>query len=259
MTMDKRRALITGGGRGIGKELVRLFAEAGHRVVFTYRPNDESKRRAESLLQALPGRDVGILPFEQGDLESHAELIRKVGPIDIVIHNAAVGTKTVEYVAPTPRTQDEAFFRINSLGPMWLTDDLLPGMKERGYGKIVFISSVDGGITHFPKFRQADGMSKAALAFLGRQLAATVAHDPIDVFTVCPGGTDTPMFQASTLDKLSAEERARLEASLPGGRLIRPEEIAALCLQLCREESRIMRGAVIDASLGLGVRPDSMM
>ncbi|MBD4120535.1 SDR family oxidoreductase, partial [Xanthomonas citri pv. citri] len=83
----------------------------------------------------------------------------------------------------------------------------------RGHGKILFMSSVDGGITHFPRFRAADGMSKAAVAFLGRQLAATYACTGIDVFTVCPGATDTPMFQASTLNALSSEQRRVLEAS----------------------------------------------
>ena len=75
------------------------------------------------------------------------------------------------------------------------------------------------------------------------------------VFSVGPGATDTPMFQASTLRGLTAEQRQALESSLPGGRLIEAREIADLCFYLCRDEARILRGAVIDASLGLGVCP----
>ena len=251
-----RRVLLTGGNGGIGVELIRVFAEAQYHVTFTYRPDEDSRRRAIDLMERFDSRRVDALPLDVGNPASHADLIERLSaPVDIVIHNAGVGTKTVERVASSPKAQDEVFFRVNALGPLWLTDDLLTGMRERGRGKIVFVSSVDGGITHFPRFRAADGMSKAAVAFLGRQLAASLAHTGIDVFTVCPGATDTPMFQASTLRGLTPEQRRALESSLPGGRLIEAREIADLCFYLCRDEARILRGAVIDASLGLGVCP----
>lgn len=251
-----RRVLLTGGNGGIGIELIRVFAEAQYHVTFTYRPDEESRGRALDLIERFGNRRVEALPLDVGNRASHAELIERLsGPVDVVIHNAGVGTKTVERVTSIPKAQDEVFFRVNALGPLWLTEDLLPAMRERGTGKVVFVSSVDGGITHFPRFRAADGMSKAAVAFLGRQLAASLALTGIDVFTVCPGATDTPMFQASTLRDLTPEQRQTLESSLPGGRLIEAREIADLCLYLCRDEARILRGAVIDASLGLGVCP----
>lgn len=254
-----RHVLITGGSGGIGIELIRVFTQASDHVTFTYRPGEDSRQRALSLVETFQDHHVVALPLDVGDRESHAQLMRALDkPVDIMIHNAGVGTKTVERAASTYKGQDEAFFRVNAIGPLWLSEDLLPSMRESGGGKILFVSSVDGGITHFPRFRAADGMSKAAVAFLGRQLAATLAYTGIDVFTVCPGATDTPMFQASTLQGLSAEQRRALEASLPGGRLIEPREIADLCLYLCRDEARILRGAVIDASLGLGVCPAVM-
>ncbi len=257
--MDRKHVLITGGVGGIGVELVRLFAQAAYRVSFTYRPGEESRQRAQALLAEVGEEGVHAVELDVGDRQSHARLMDALSlPLDIVIHNAGVGTKTVERAAVTYKEQDEVFFRVNTLGPLWLSEDVIPGMLARGHGKILLMSSVDGGITHFPRFRAADGMSKAAVAFLGRQLAATYACTGIDVFTVCPGATDTPMFQASTLDALSAEQRRLLEASLPGGRLIAPREIADLCFYLCRDEARILRGAVIDASLGLGVCPAVM-
>lgn len=256
----RRRVLITGGCGGIGIELIRVFAEASDHVTFTFRPGEESRRRALDLVEKFRGHEVEAVPLDVGDRESHEQLMRSLTePVDIVIHNAGVGTKTVERAASTYKGQDEAFFRVNAIGPLWLSEDLLPRMQARGRGKLLFMSSVDGGITHFPRFRAADGMSKAAVAFLGRQLAATLACTGIDVFTVCPGATDTPMFQASTLNGLSPEQRRALEATLPGGRLIEPREIADLCFYLCREEARILRGAVIDASLGLGVCPAVML
>jgi NAD(P)-dependent dehydrogenase (short-subunit alcohol dehydrogenase family) len=98
-------------------------------------------------------------------------------------------------------------------------------------------------------------MSKAALAHLGRQLAAETVHEPIDVFTVCPGAVDTPMFRGSSVDHLSEAERAALMQRLPGGRMIEPGEIADLVVYLCSEAGRVLHGAVIDASFGAGVRP----
>ncbi|MCC4595628.1 SDR family oxidoreductase [Xanthomonas campestris pv. phormiicola] len=258
-SLRNKHALITGGAGGIGIELIDVFVQADCRVTFTHRPGDDSTRRASALVQRFGAERVAACALDVGDRDSHARFMQALtAPVDIVIHNAGVGTKTVERAAATYKEQDEAFFRVNTLGPLWLTEDLLPGMQARGQGKVLFMSSVDGGITHFPRFRAADGMSKAAVAFLGRQLAATCACSGIDVFTVCPGATDTPMFQASTLNALSADQRQALEASLPGGRLIHPREIAELCLYLCRDEARILRGAVIDASLGLGVCPGVM-
>ena len=82
--------------------------------------------------------------------------------------------------------------------------------------------------------RLADGMSKAAVAFLARQLAAENVHTGVDVFCLCPGATDTPMFQASSLNHLSPEARAAFESSLAQKRLIDPKEIAQQIVFLCR-------------------------
>jgi NAD(P)-dependent dehydrogenase (short-subunit alcohol dehydrogenase family) len=128
-------------------------------------------------------------------------------------------------------------------------------MLERGRGTIILVSSVIGGITQFPHLHLADGMSKAALAYMGRHLQALHARDPIDVFTICPGATETPMFEASTLGALEPAARVRYTDGLPGRRLIDPAEIARLAVWLSGEEARVLRGAVLDASLGLGVAP----
>lgn len=145
-------------------------------------------------------------------------------------------------------------FEINALGVLWLTEAIIPRMKHQG-GKIINISSVGGGIFHYPGFVLADGMSKAALTFMTKQLAAEHAHTNIDIFAVCPGATDTDMFQSSTLNKLSDDQRNAFIDELPKKRLIHPDEIALICEFLAREESTVMHGAVIDASLGLGVSP----
>ncbi len=245
--------LITGGSSGIGAAMVRAFAAAGYRVCFTYRTGRE---RAEKLATELGGRDVAYLPLDLGNRESHRELLRLLpGPVDVLVNNAGLGTRTVEQVSSDVHEQDAALMMVNAVGSLWLVRDLRPAMEARGFGKIILISSVGGGVTQFPSFHLADGMSKAALAYLGRHLQARHVHDPIDVFTICPGATETPMLEASTLAALEPDERRRLIDALPARRLIDPGEIAALAVWLCTDAARILRGAVLDASLGLGSHP----
>jgi NAD(P)-dependent dehydrogenase (short-subunit alcohol dehydrogenase family) len=132
-------------------------------------------------------------------------------------------------------------------------------MLERGSGKIILLSSVGGGVTQFPGFNYADGMSKAAIAFLGRTLGADLAQSGVDVFTICPGATNTPMFQASTLNHLNDEGQKNVIASLPKMRLIDPREIAELGYFLTTDAGRVLHGAVLDASMGLGVNPGLLL
>ena len=195
--------------------------------------------------------------LDQGNWMSHQRLAAQLpGPIDVLINNAAVGSRTIQrYVMGPDHEQEAAFLQINSVGPLWLIRQFLPGMVERGYGKVVNIASVGGGIATFPGFHIADGMSKAALAYLTRHLAAELVHEPIDVFAVCPGAVGTGMLEASTLAGLTVDQRRALETRLPGGRLIRPEEVAEVVWWLASGHAHLLHGAIIDASMGLGVHP----
>jgi NAD(P)-dependent dehydrogenase (short-subunit alcohol dehydrogenase family) len=252
-----RTILITGGSSGIGRACVARFAAGGDRVWFTYRTGRERAREIVTELGGDTGPEVEAFEFDQGDWASHEQLVNRLpGPVDVLVNNAAIGSRTVEHqVAGSDMERTAAFLRINAVGPLWLTQQVLPSMIERGYGKIINIASVGGGIAAFPGFHVADGMSKAALAYLTRHLAAELAHQPVDVFAVCPGAVQTPMLEASTLSGLSAPERRALEARLPGGRLLCPDEVAAVVWWLTGPEAALLHGAVIDASMGLGVHP----
>ena len=249
----RRTVLITGGSSGIGQAMVREFAGAGYPVWFTYHTGHA---RAEKLIAEFARGDLRAFQLELGARDSHRKLMEELpGPVDILVNNAGLGSKTVAKISADVHQQDAALMTVNAIGALWLTRDLLPGMEQRRFGKIILVSSVGGGVTQFPSFHLADGMSKAALAYMGKHLQARYARDPIDVFTICPGATDTPMFEASTLSGRDETAREALIDSLPGRRLIDPAEIAKLALWLCTDEARVLRGAVLDASLGMGVHP----
>jgi len=245
-----RTVLITGGNSGIGAAMVRKFRSEGFTVWYTYLSGIES----ESSISSQAG--TRAFPLDLGDRASIESLVKTLPSIpEIVIHNAGVGSATVKRVSDLAHQQDEALIKINAIGTLWLNDLLLPHFKKRDFGTIIFLSSVGGGITQVPGFRYADGMSKAAIAFLGRILAADLAKSGINVFTICPGATSTPMFEASTLAGLDQSSREELIAALPKGRMIEAEEIAALAHFLTTDAAKPLHGAVLDASMGLGVNP----
>jgi len=245
--------LITGGTGGIGQALVSTFARRGDEVIFTCHSDRE---KCAALEDALCDYSVKGIAFHLGELASHRSLYQSLPEsVDILINNAALGSATVARQSADSHDQDRRLFEVNVLGPLWLTQEILGRMRRQGRGKIINISSVGGGIYQYPGFKLADGMSKAAIAHMSKQLAAELVHEPIDVFAVCPGATRTSMFDASTLSRLDAAAQQALIQNLPKGRLIEPQEIADLCLFLGSDLSQVLHGAVIDASMGLGVNP----
>lgn len=246
-----KKTLITGGSSGIGKSLVRKFAMGGHEVLFTYRTG---KNAADELMSSLQDFRVKAFHWDATDIDSLHKLREATGPVDVLINNAGLGSATVKKWTDDAFEQDRLLMLANAVAPLWMCRAYLPEMKTDG-GTVINIASVGGGITQFPGFSPADGMSKAALTFLTRQLAAELSHDPVDVFAVCPGATDTPMFGTSTLDDLNEHQKSELLKKLPAGRLIHPDEIAEIALFLCTPQAKVLRGSVLDASLGLGVNP----
>lgn len=253
-----RIALVTGGTGGIGRACVERLAAYGATVALTCVEGGEDPA---AVLAGFNGLPVTVHPLDLRDAASirrcMAGVAARHGRIDVLVNNAAVGSATVAAFSDDLETQDSLMLAINADGTLKMCQQFLalPGVPGR---KLVNISSVGGGVTCFPGFRLSDGMSKAAVAFLTRQLAAEAVHAEVDVFAICPGATNTPMFQASTLSKLSPEERNAFLARLPKGRLIEPAEIAAIVHFLASPGSRVLHGAVLDTSMGLGTRPGLM-
>ncbi|HQV69928.1 MAG: SDR family oxidoreductase [Anaerolineae bacterium] len=256
-----KTAFVTGGLGGIGRACVAALMAHGANVAFTYAEGRESPQDAQNVAALDPAR-LSAHPLDLRSPDSirasFGQALERWGRVDILVNNAAVGSATVAAYADDPFEQDAVMMNINAVGALNVCKAFLDAAQETLSllpRKIINLSSVGGGVQVFPGFRLSDGMSKAAVAFMTRQLAAELAHSRVDVFAICPGATNTGMFQASTLNKMTAQERADFLASLPKGRLIEPAEIANLILFLASEYSTPLHGAVMDASMGLGVRP----
>ena len=263
-------AVVTGALGGIGRATVGRLVRDGWSVAASYAQGVESPETAMAL-QVEHGDRVSLHPLDLADSASIraflAEVLAAWGQLDALINNAAVGSATVANYASDSTKQDELLLHINAAGTLTLTQ-LFVAHLRRQWGekalatlpaaKLVSISSVGGGMAAFPYFRLADGMSKAAVAFMTRQIAAEHVNTPLDVFAICPGATNTGMFQASTLNAMSAAQREAFVGRLPKQRLIEPDEIAELIAFLLTPHSRVLHGAVLDASMGLGGRPGLM-
>lgn len=260
-SLQGKIAFVTGGYGGIGRECVKALLAHGAIVAFTYADGREPEADVLKIVNTEPDRlsahalDLRSIASIQNCL---AQAMTRWGRIDILINNAAVGSATVAAYATDPSEQDSAMLSINADGTLKMCQAFLALMRNKitDYSlKIINLSSVGGGITAFPGFRLSDGMSKAAIAFLTRQLAAELTDSMIDVFAICPGATNTKMFQASTLDAMTPEQRNEFTDHLPKHRLIAPAEIANIIIFLASGYSTPLHGAILDASMGLGVRP----
>jgi len=259
--MKGKVALVSGGMGGVGRETVKTMVAHGLRVLLTFAEGFEDHDQAETFAASLGGdvRVLGLNLMERVSVERCMEAaFEAFGTVDILVNNAAVGSATVAAYGETPGEQDRAMLLINADGTLAMVQAFLAQRARRGIespAKIINLSSVGGGTTQIPGFRLSDGMSKSAIAFLTRALATEHVHDAIDVFAISPGAINTRMLQASTLDKMGEAQRRAYIERMPKRRLIEPSEIAALILFLSSSYSRPLHGSVIDASMGLGVRP----
>lgn len=175
-----RTALVTGASSGIGRETARLLAACGHRVLGTCRNPD-----AMPVTERLPG--VRYLPLDLGDPDSVARCAELAGVVDVLVNNA--GQSQVGSFEEVQRQTLERQFATNVFGPVQLTQLLLPGMRERGYGRVVMVGSMQAS---FPiAFRSSYVASKAALKGFGLALRTEVEPFDVTCSVIEPGSVNT--------------------------------------------------------------------
>jgi NAD(P)-dependent dehydrogenase (short-subunit alcohol dehydrogenase family) len=247
-----RTALVTGGGRGIGRACVLGLARAGIAVAPAARTREETERVADEA-RALGARALAVT-LDVGDAASVDRAVRAVtdalGPVDVLVNNAGIAQS-----APFARTDPELWerhMRVNVTGPYLVTRAVLPGMLARGWGRVVNVASLAG--LYGAPYVTAYVASKHALVGMTRALAMEVSGKGVTVNALCPGYVASDMTWASARNIVAKtgesydDAVAVLARMNPGGRLIEPEEIADALLRLVGDDATNGDAIVMDGS-----------
>lgn len=255
MRLKDKVALITGGGRGIGRAIAFAFAREGARIAVLARTAEQIERVATEIASEC-GVETMHAECDVSIKESveHAFLTarERFGRLDILVNNAGIAES-----APLVRTSDEMWERhinTNLNGTFFCSRAALPFMIEHGWGRIINIASI-AGKTGAP-YISAYTASKHGVIGLTRSVALEVATRGITVNAICPGYVETDMatqaienIKAKTA-KTAEEALDILERMSPQNRLITPEEVAALAVLLASEEGRGINGQAINVDGG---------
>ncbi|UWQ25549.1 acetoacetyl-CoA reductase [Leisingera aquaemixtae] len=232
-----RTAIVTGGSRGIGAAISQALKAQGCNVAATYAGNDEAAAKFTD--------ETGIKTYKWnvGSYEESAAGIAKVeeemGPIDIVVANAGI-TRDAPFHKMTPQQWQEVIDTnltgvFNTVHPVW------PGMRERKFGRVIVISSINGQKGQFAQVNYA--ATKAGDLGIVKSLAQEGARAGITANAVCPGYIATEMVMA-----VPEKVRESIIAQIPAGRLGEPEEIARCVAFLASDESGFINGSTISAN-----------
>lgn len=242
-------ALVTGGGRGIGEAVAWALAESGAAVVVAARSIDQIEAVSASLREA--GHSAYAVRCDVSDPGSIARLIaeaeQRLGTVDVLVNNAGIAAS-----APVERITLEEWnrtFAVNVTGPFLCTQALLPGMRERGWGRIITMASVAAlrGAAYIATYAAS---KHAALGFV-RSAAEELDGSGVTINAVCPGFVDTPLTDAAVANLVAqtgrdeGEARASLLSSIGQTRLITSAEVAEAVLQLCVAGSSGYNGEAI--------------
>lgn len=251
MQLNGKTALITGGGRGIGRAIALTFARHGARIAVAARTAEQVEKVAAEI-----GNNSIALVCDVSDSESvtrmFSDLRERLGDADILVNNAGIAES-----ATFVNTTDELWHRhiaINLSGTFYCTRAALPSMLKKGWGRVINVASI-AAKTGAP-YVAAYTASKHGVLGLTRTVALEVATKGVTVNAICPGYVETEMVsrgieQITTKTGRTAEEALEsLKKMSPQNRLVTPEEVAALALLLASDEGRGINGQGINVDGG---------
>lgn len=244
MFLAGRTALVTGGGRGIGRAIAERLAREGAHVIVTGRTDAEIHEVASE----LGGHAVRMDAADRASVREAVAAIRALGQdVDVLVNNAGFAESV-----PFDRTDDELWDRlleVNVTSAFALCRAFVPRMIERGFGRVVNVASNAGLVGY--GYSVAYCASKHAMVGMTRALAVEIAKTPVTVNAVCPGWTRTRMGEEATAriaKKTGRSEEAAhkaLAGMSPQQRFCEPEEIAHVVAMLCADSARSVHGQAI--------------
>ena len=247
--MQERTALVTGGARGIGRAIALALAADGRAVAVGDVLADEAERTAAEI--ESDGGSSQAVPLDVTDADSVQAAVEAaqgaLGPIEILVNNAGW-----DELMPFLET-DEPFWdrviEINFKGCLRVTRAVLPGMVDRGWGRVVNIGS-DAGRVGSSLESVYSGAKGGVIAFT-KTVAREVARSGVTANAVCPGPTRTPMLEGMAAGPEGEKLIASLERAVPMRRLGEPEDVAAAVAFLASERAGFITGQTLSVSGGL--------
>lgn len=247
--MDNKVALVTGGSRGIGKEIALLLAERGYNLVINYLRNRKAAEETKKLLNEK-GADVLLVRCNVGEPEKIRQMFSEIdqhyGRLDVLINNAASGV-----LRPLMELEENHWdwtMNINSKALLFTAQEAAKRMEKRGGGSIVSLSSL-GSIRVLENYTTV-GVSKAALEALTRYLSVELASRNIVVNAVSGGAVDT---DALTHFPNREELLASAIKRTPAGRIVEPQDLAQVVMFLISKEAFMIRGQTIIVDGGISL------
>jgi acetoacetyl-CoA reductase len=235
-----RVALVTGGSRGIGAAISKALKDAGYQVAANYAGNDEAASKFNSET-GIPVYKWSVADYD-ACVAGAAEVETDLGPVDVLVNNAGI-TRDGMFHKMT-REQWQEVIDTNLSGLFNMTHPIFPGMRERGFGRIINISSINGQKGQAGQVNYS--ASKAGDIGFTRALAQEGAFKGITVNAICPGYIGTEMVRAVP-EKVLNE---KIIPQIPVGRLGEPEEIGRCVVFLASDDAGFLTGSTISPNGG---------
>lgn len=241
--MTTRTAFVTGGTGGIGSAICKELIQKGCKVIAGYYPAEEEQAQAWRQRRQDEGADIAVIGGDVSSFSSCEEMAKEVGDIDILVNCAGITRdKTIKKMT---EDQWQAVLRTNLDSMFNVSKQFVEGMTERGFGRIINISSVNGQKGQFGQTNYS--AAKAGVHGFTMALAQETARKGVTVNTVAPGYTATPLVtEVMPQDILDA-----IIKSVPMGRMATPEEIGYTVGFLADDRAAYITGAIVPVNGGL--------